>query len=366
MSFLDKGNKMASLMDRMKKNSLDKVVTLDEYKHEKSETETSIPALNVALSGKLNGGLKSGITSIAGNSRHFKTAYGLVMASSYLKKHPDAMMIYYDSEAGASDKYFASFDIDTSRVLHIPIVNIEELTFDLAKKLDKSSEESIKKGEHVFVFIDSIGNLASKREADNAVSENSAADMSRAAKLKSFYRIVTPLINRLDIPLVIVQHIYMEQGMFPRAIMSGGSGGMLSSDTVFIVGKSQNKEGTELKGYNFTLNIEKSRYVREKAKIPIEVSFENGINKYSGILEWALEYGIVKKPKNGWYQLCDMDTGEMIGTNKREADTETEEFLGSVLKNKGFIEFIEKKFSVGQAPVSDEAIDAAMEEVDAV
>jgi hypothetical protein len=143
---------------------------------------------------------------------HHNTAYGLLMAASYLNKHEDAIMIYYDSEMGAPDAYFKSFGIDTNRVLRIPIVNIEELTFDLAKKLDRKSAEGIKRGEKVFIFIDSIGNLASKKEAENALSENSAADMTRARMLKSLFRIVTPLVNSLDIPMVAVNHIYSELG----------------------------------------------------------------------------------------------------------------------------------------------------------
>jgi len=56
----------------------------------------------------------------------------------------------------------------------------------------------------------------------------------------------------------------MEQALYPKTIMSGGTGPMYSANTVFFIGKQQEKDGTEVVGYNFIINVEKSRYVREK------------------------------------------------------------------------------------------------------
>ena len=61
------------------------------------------------------------------------------------------------------------------RVLHTPITNVEELKFDLIKQF-----EELDRDDNVIVVIDSIGNLASKKELEDALSEKSVADMSRA------------------------------------------------------------------------------------------------------------------------------------------------------------------------------------------
>ena len=68
-------------------------------------------------------------------------------------------MLFYDSEFGSPQAYFKQFDIDTSRVLHTPITNVEELKFDLIGQLD-----NLDRKDNVIVVIDSIGNLASKKE----------------------------------------------------------------------------------------------------------------------------------------------------------------------------------------------------------
>jgi len=114
--------------------------------------------INVALSGDPDGGLGSGLTVLAGPSKHFKTSFALLMAAAYMNKHPDAIMLFYDSEFGSPQTYFESFDIDTKRILHTPITDVEKLKFVLVSQL-----EAIEKDDRVIIVIDSIGNLASKK-----------------------------------------------------------------------------------------------------------------------------------------------------------------------------------------------------------
>lgn len=347
---------MSKLMDKMLKSTKIKGADILEDSKlfsEKEVIQTEIPAINIALSGDIDGGLRPGLTSIAGNSRHFKTSYALLMAAAYLKKHQDGMLLYYDSEFGAGDGAMKSFGIDSNRVLHIPITNIEEFKFDIMGKFDNKNEDGIKRGDKVFILVDSIGNLASVREVNNAIDENSAQDMTRAKELKSTWRLITPHLLTKNIPMVVIQHVYEEMKMFGKTIMSGGSGGMLSSDNVWIIGKSQEKEKVEgkdaLVGYNFTINIEKSRYVKEKSKIPILVKFDGGISKYTGILDLAIEAGEVIKPKNARFQLIDKETGEVFGEMVKESETETDEFLGVVLKRESFKQWIRDKYKIAQA-----------------
>ena len=153
---------MSKLMDKMLKSTKIKGADILEDSKlfsEKEVIQTDIPAINIALSGDIDGGLRPGLTSIAGNSRHFKTSYALLMAAAYLKKHQDSMLLYYDSEFGAGDGAMKSFGIDPNRVLHIPITNIEEFKFDIMGKLDNKNEDGIKRGDKVFILVDSIGNL---------------------------------------------------------------------------------------------------------------------------------------------------------------------------------------------------------------
>ena len=303
---------------------------------------TDVPMVNVALSGSIDGGITPGITVLAGPSKHFKTSFALLMASAYLQAKPESVVLFYDSEFGSPQTYFEQFGIDPERVLHTPITNIEELKFDLVAQL-----EELDRNDDVIVVIDSIGNLASKKELDDALNEKAVADMSRAKALKGLFRIITPYLAMKNIPLLAVNHTYKEIGLFPRDIVGGGTGIMYSSDNVWIIGRQQEKQGQEVVGYNFIVNVEKSRYVKEKSKIPIGVSWEGGVQKYSGLLEVALIGGYVDKPSNGWYQRVDLTTGEVIGSKLRLKDTMTADFWEPILETTDFPEFLKKTYKIG-------------------
>ena len=338
-----------SLINRLMKNStIDSTDILADSKiyKKKDMITTSVPMVYVALSGSVDGGLTPGLTIMAGPSKHFKSAFSLLMAAAYLKKYPESVLLFYDSEFGTPQSYFDSFGIDTTRVLHTPITDVEQLKFDIMHQF-----EEIKRGDHVIVVIDSVGNLASKKEVEDALKQNSAADMTRAKQLKSLFRMVTPHLNLKDIPLVVVNHTYQTQEMYSKAVVSGGTGIYYSADNIFIIGRQQEKDGKDVTGYNFIINVEKSRFVKEKSKIPIEVSWDKGISKWSGLLDMALESGHVIKPKVGWFQRVDMETGEILEKSYRMADTYEFGFWHPILQCPKFNEFIEKKYAASNGAI---------------
>ena len=318
-----------SLLDRLKKNTTIKdssILAKSKFFSQKDMVQTDVPMINVALSGSLDGGITPGLTMLAGPSKHFKSAFGLLMASAYMKKYKDAVVLFYDSEFGTPQKYFETFEIDMNRVLHTPITSVEELKIDIMNQLkDITSEDK------VIVIIDSIGNLASKKEIDDSLDGKTVADMTRAKGIKSLFRMITPHLTIKDIPLVVVNHTYKEIGMFPKDIVGGGTGSYYSADTIWILGRQQDKDKDGIQGYHFIINVEKSRFVKEKSKIPISVSFNGGMQKYSGLLDLAMQANFVTKPSPGWYAKVDRKTGE-VGPKVRLDATQTKEFWYPILE----------------------------------
>jgi len=348
-----------SLLDKLKKNTTIKdssILSKSKFFNEKDIVSTSVPMVNVALSGRLDGGLTPGLTMWAGPSKHFKTAFSLLMAKSYMDKYPEAVLLFYDSEFGTPIKYFETFDIDMDRVLHTPLTDIEQLKFDIMQQL-----QEVNRGDKLIIVLDSIGNLASKKEVEDALEGKSVADMSRAKQVKSLFRMVTSHLTLKDIPMVVVNHTYKEIGMFPKDIVGGGTGSYYSSDNIFILGRQQDKDGTEIKGYNFIINVEKSRYVKEKSKIPISVAFEGGINRYSGLIDLAIEGNFVSKPSPGWYAKIDRKTGE-IGDKIRFDATQTPDFMESLLKDEDFKEFVRQKYEIAYGSIMQEEQDEVVAE----
>jgi RecA/RadA recombinase len=343
-----------SLKEKLLKNSTIKLTSMIAdsalYKA-KDMIPTPVPMINVALSGRIDGGLTPGVTMLAGPSKHFKTGYALLLAASFLKKYNDGIILFYDSEFGTPQKYFETFGIDLGAVVHTPVTDVEELKHDISVQL-----QNLERTDKVMIIIDSIGNLASKKETDDAIEGKTVADMSRAKAIKSLFRIVTAKLTLKDIPMVVINHTYKEIGMFPKDIVGGGTGSYYGADNIWIIGRQQEKEDGEIAGYHFVINVEKSRYVREKSKIPITLTYENGINKWSGLLDIAMEGGYIVKPKNGWYAKVNKETGE-LGTNMRAGDfIDNSEFWTTLLKETDLASFIENKDTLAMGSIIDEEV----------
>lgn len=211
---------MSTLLEKMLKASGNKsaaVLSSSPFFNKKDAIPTDLPILNIAFSGSLDGGLLPGLTVVAGVSKTFKTMLSLYCMKAYLEKYPQGIALFYDSEFGVTPEYIQGFDIDIDRVLHIPITDVEELKFDIVQRL-----KEIEKNDKIFIMIDSIGNLASKKEVEDAENEKSVADMSRAKSIKSLFRIITPHLTTKNIPCLAINHVYQTMELYSKAIVSGG------------------------------------------------------------------------------------------------------------------------------------------------
>ena len=197
---------MNSLIKKIKKNSKNDMISElmnAEVLNEKEIISTEIPALNIALSGSIDGGFTSGVTTLAGKSKSFKTLFALEMAKGFLKKHDDAILVFFDSEFGSPLSYFESFGDSKDRILHVPVTTVEELRTEVANQLNGLDRE-----DKVIFIIDSIGNLASIKETEDALDGKQVVDMTRAKAIKSFFRIVTPKLVLKNIPMITINHTY--------------------------------------------------------------------------------------------------------------------------------------------------------------
>lgn len=291
--------KASKLMERMIANStikLASVLTDTDIINEVEPIQTKVPMLNLALSGKLKGGITPGIVQFCGESKTFKTSLALTVGAAYLEKHEDAIICFFDSEFGTKKQYFEQFGINTDRVLHIPFVDIEELTFEFAKQIDMLEED-----DKVIFIVDSIGLAASKREKENIENQKSAQDMSRPKALKSLFRVITPKLLLKKKAAFFINHIYADinGGIYALPVISGGSGSVLASNTILIISKRKLKDGDEHVGYEFVIKINKSRTIRDNAVIPLRVRFDGGVADYSGLDLLAEALGAIRKGKDG-------------------------------------------------------------------
>lgn len=333
---------MSDILKRMQKASfIDKaaVMSKSEFFNNRDLIPLPVPIMNVAWSGRLDGGFGAGMHLICGPSKHFKSNLALVLVKAYLDAKEDGIILFYDSEFGSLPEYWETAGIDTSRVLHLPIKNMEEFKFDVMKKL-----EDIKQGDNVMIYVDSLGNLASKKELEDALKESSAADMTRAKVGKGLARMITPYLVDLNIPMVAIQHTYDTMEMYSKKVVSGGQGWILSSNTIFIMGKRQVKEGKDLQGFEFVLNTDKSRFIKERSALPVTVTFDGGIDKFSGLLDIAVATGHVQRPNNRSYvrPFVEVDDGKLW----KKSELNTDEFWDPILNDETFKTAVTQLYSL--------------------
>ena len=345
----------ASLAERMNAKIAVKEASLmskTAFFEDRDYVTLDVPFINVAFSGRLKGGLTAGVTIIAGESKTYKTLLMLLSLKAHQKKYPDGFALLYDTENGITPEYLALMEIDMDRVMHIPVDDIEQMKIDIVNRLNE-----VDKGDRLMICVDSLGMIASRKEIEDAEEGKVVADMTRAKASKSFFRLITAKITKKELYFVGIQHTYMEIGMYPKAIVGGGTGQIYAANTILIISKAQVKEKVEgkdaLVGFKFTLNVVKSRYVKEGSKIPFEAHFESGLYRWSGLFDLAKEAGFVENVSKGWWTTVDPETGEVADKKLRESEIKSDDaFFESLIANPKFNEFVENKFLLG-TPVQE-------------
>lgn len=344
----------SSLMDRIlktaKKNSpeaevLSKTTLLDKT----IIASTGIPLLNVAWSGRPDGGIHSGSKQLVGDSRTFKTMFGLVDVKAYLDKYEDAICVFGDSEFGANQKYWDAMGIDMNRVIHVPITSVEQMQITFMQMLDDTQ-----RGEHIIFFIDSISQLPSTKEVKDAIKGEDKQDMTRARALNSFWRTVTIQLNLKNLLMVWINSYYDEIGNeYAEPNLKGGKQGFLSCDLIWFITRRQvkNDGDKEIRGWEFVINIMKGRQVKEKAKFPVTVLYAGGIDRWSGMLEIARALGYVELVSGAWYQRTAKGGFDQEKETKLRKSQLGDEFWYPILENPTFCDEVYKMYGISTGSV---------------
>jgi hypothetical protein len=137
----------------------------------------------------------------------------------------------------------------------------------------------------IFIALDSLGMLATTKEIDDAISGNTAADMTRAKSIRSLFRIITSDLTGLQIPFIFTNHTYASTGMFPTINLSGGGGLVYSASVILALSKAQIKDGAVQTGIIVSVKTLKNRFGKP---IPIKfhIRWDRGMNPYIGMEEY--------------------------------------------------------------------------------
>jgi RecA/RadA recombinase len=263
--------------------------------------DTGSYIFNGLVSGSIYGGIPSNkITAIAGESSTGKTFFCLSIVKNYLEMDPDAGVIYFESESAISRDMIESRNIDSKRMVLVPVTTVQEFRHQAIKILDKYLAQSEADRKPMMFVLDSLGMLSTTKEVEDTEAGKDTRDMTRAQVVKSIFRVLTLKLGKANVPMLVTNHTYDVVGAYvPTKEMGGGSGLKYASSTIIYLSKKKEKDGKEVVGNIIKAKTAKSRLTRENADAEIRLYYdERGLDKYYGLLELGEKHGVFTRKGN--------------------------------------------------------------------
>ena len=281
---LSKVNELGSILTENKFSKIDEYIPTGNY------------VLNAQLSGSLFGGIpNTRSVALSGESGAGKSFLCLNIAREAQKM--GYYIIYCDSESAIDEIIARKFGLDPEKIRYQPVNTIKTLKNFCANLYDQLKEKKDKGYEtpKIMMIVDSIGNLATEKERNDALAGSDKKDMTRAGDIRSLFRIITTDLAELKIPLVFTNHSYTSVGAYvPTQIMSGGGGAIYAASMILMLSKANLKEnnkdaekaGMTKTGVLVTSKPSKNRFAKP---IPVKfhISFYNGMNPYVGLEKYV-------------------------------------------------------------------------------
>lgn len=268
--------------------------------------DTGCYMMNALCSGSIFGGMPNNkVLTLAGESSTGKTFISLGIVKQFLDKHPNGGVVYFDTESAITNKMMIDRNIDPKRIIRSEPSTIEDFR-NKAVRILTAYEEHDKRPPMMFV-LDSLSVLSSNKELKDAAEEKDVKDMTKAGLIKGVFRVLRLRLARLGIPMICTSHIYANVGGYgPIQQMSSGSGPRYSSDAIAWLKKRSEKQGekeeAEVIGSLITVSMFKSRLTKEGQKVEMKVSFETGLDRWHGLLEFGERAGVFTR-KGNYYNM---------------------------------------------------------------
>jgi RecA/RadA recombinase len=267
--------------------------------------DTGSYIFNALVSGSIFGGVSGNkITAIAGESSTGKTFFSLAVVKNFLDSNPDGYCLYFDTEAAITKSLVESRGIDTSRLVVVNVVTIEEFRGKALKAVDLYLKKPEGERKPCMFVLDSLGMLSTEKEISDALNDKQVRDMTKSQLVKGAFRMLTLKLGQANVPLLVTNHTYDVIGAYvPTKEMGGGSGLKYAASTIIYLSKKKEKDGTEVVGNIIKAKTAKSRLSKENKDVEIRLYYdERGLDRYYGLLELG-EIGGLWKNVAGRYEI---------------------------------------------------------------
>ena len=267
--------------------------------------DTGSLVFNGLISGSIFGGVSSNkITAIAGESSTGKTFFSLAVVKNFLDSNPDAYCLYFDTESAISKSLLEDRGIDTTRLVVINVVTIEQFRSKALKAVDIYLKAKTEDRKPCMFVLDSLGMLSTEKEINDALEDKQVRDMTKSQLVKGAFRMLTLKLGQANIPMIVTNHTYDVIGAYvPTKEMGGGSGLKYAASTIIYLTKKKEKDGKDVVGNLIKAKTVKSRLSKENKEVTVRLFYDDrGLDKYYGLLELG-ELGELWKNVAGRYEI---------------------------------------------------------------
>jgi RecA/RadA recombinase len=272
--------------------------------------DTGCMVLNAIISGSLHGGVPMGrISGFSGPSAAGKTYIINKILANAQKK--GMIPVIFDTEAAVDASSTTGVGLNNDQVKYVPVQTVEDCRNQISAFLDSVIESKMR--DKFIISIDSLGNLASQKEVDDAEKGKSATDMGTRAKgLKSMMRLLTFKAAQAGVTILFSNHTYDDpSAMFPTLVkaQSGGKGPVYLASVLVQLAKRDEKhdatrgeasdellpEANKVSGTTLRALTVKNRFVPPFLECEVYLNFKKGLDKYSGLREMAVNHGVIEQ-----------------------------------------------------------------------
>ena len=272
-------------------------------------------ACNACLTGSIFGGIPNNRSiCLSGESGVGKTYLLLNIAREAQKK--GYFVIWYDSENAVEKSQMVQFNINLDLIRYEPVGTVQEFKTNITQVVDlliekKDAGMNIPK---VLFILDSVGNLATQKEIDDAKAGNDKTDMTKAKQIRSIFRILMQKMGVIGGTFAFSNHVYAAPDAYvPTNVQSGGKGLVYGASIILNLSKAKLKEGTDntQTGIIVTAKPDKNRFCKP-VQVKFHISYIKGMNPYVGLEEYIS------------FERCGIQKGKFITEKEYQKDPKPE------------------------------------------
>ena len=259
--------------------------------------DTGSYIFNALLSGSIHGGAPNNkVLALAGESATGKTFFALGIVKRFLDDNPNGAVFYFDTEAAVTKSMMEERGIDSNRVIVSEPDTIQRFRHTSIQILDNYAKTPEDSRPPMMMVLDSLGQLSTTKEVEDTTEGKETRDMTKAQLIKATFRVLNLKLAKVNVPLLITNHVYDIIGAYiPTKQMGGGSGLKYTASQIVFLSKKKDKDGKDVVGNIIRCRLIKSRFTKENKDVEVKLSYDSGLDRYYGLLELAEKYDIIKK-----------------------------------------------------------------------